>query len=200
MGLFSRDKSPLRDPAPTQYLPQYTAEASYSSTPRYQTRFASMSIHQEDEVRFLHFPDAVVNLCRATASTWHKGMKGEKEYGGSIEFKFHGHPWRGGNEESLEAARLMNGFLRTLHSQGWILALSTDVTKKMYDKDTLLFRHQSPLPAESDWCSIVFSKTDRLRLVDGKSCVEMWGAGLGDLQTDAHVQFRPRLRARLSPR
>ena len=58
-----------------------------------------------------------------------------------------------------------------LFAVGWILHASTDVSKKEFDKDTLIFRKQQTPPPESEWMSISFNQTDRLRLIgdpDGK--------------------------------
>ena len=77
-----------------------------------------------------------------------------------------GNPWTGYAEEAVAARRLICGLLSTLHGQGWVLTLSTDISKKTSDKDTLLFRHQSPAPAPCNWCCIGFSKKDRIKLID----------------------------------
>jgi hypothetical protein len=56
--------------------------------------------------------------------------------------------------------------LETLFENGWVLAFSTDISKKQFDKDTIIFRHQDPSPARHEWMSIAFSKEDRLRFID----------------------------------
>jgi hypothetical protein len=168
--------NPSQNPLPPQNngkgpLPSYTAAtASASSSQAFQTRFASVSMHMEDRLRFLHFPDQTFNICRQVVhTTWKRGIQEEREYGGSMEIKLYGHPWRGSGEESVDARRLICAILGALHSQGWVLTLSTDISKKNWDKDTLLFRHQVPSPAECEWCCIGFSKTDRIKFIDGKS-------------------------------
>jgi hypothetical protein len=153
-------------------LPSYTAAtASASSSQAFQTRFASVSMHMEDRLRFLHFPDETFNICRQVVHTaWKRGIQDEREYGGSMEIKLYGHPWRGAGDESVDARRLICAILGALHGQGWVLTLSTDISKKNWDKDTLLFRHQVPSPAECEWCCIGFSKTDRIKFIDSKLC------------------------------
>lgn len=78
----------------------------------------------------------------------------------------YGHPWRGWGDEAIDATRLICAILETLHGQGWVLMLNTDISNKNSDKDTLLFRHQVPSPAECDWCCIMFSKMNRIQFVD----------------------------------
>lgn len=63
----------------------------------------------------------------------------------------------------------MCAVLAALHTLGWVVTLSTDISKNEYDKDTILFRHQEPAPAECDWGCIAFSKKDRLRFLNRKS-------------------------------
>ncbi|CAO2648393.1 Nn.00g076600.m01.CDS01 [Neocucurbitaria sp. VM-36] len=152
-------------PAPA---PAYTASSSLAPGPTpFQTRFASLSLHMDDRVRFLRFPPDIIDQCRTTIlSTWPKGIKEERPYGGSHELKLNGYPWRGTGKEAAEARRLMYSLLATLHSVGWILTLNTDISKTLADKDSLLFRHQTPAPAPCDWCSIAFSRTDRIRFID----------------------------------
>lgn len=59
----------------------------------------------------------------------------------------------------------MREILAHLFSVGWILHASTDLSKKETDKDTLIFRKQQTPPPESEWISISFNQSDRLRLI-----------------------------------
>jgi hypothetical protein len=158
----SSEKNTEKDP-----LPSYT-KATAESSSAFRTRFASVSLHMEDRIRFMQFPIEVINICRQTIqSTWRRGIQAQREYGGSKEIKLFGNPWRGSGDEAIEARRLICALLGTLHAQGWVMTLSTDISKKNMDKDTLIFRHQIPGPALCDWCCIAFSKQDRLRFIDG---------------------------------
>lgn len=162
-------------------MPNYYTGTTTSSSAGFRTRFASMSLHTNDCLRFLHFPMAIVDLCRQVSNyEWKRGIKKEREYAGAIEFEFKGDPWVGYGDDAIEARRLVLGLLRALHGQGWVLILSTDISKKSYDKDTLLFRHQSPTPAECEWGTIAFSNSDRLRFIDSM-CK---GSILSILETD----------------
>lgn len=149
-----------------QPAPAYAASARQGPPP-FQTQFASMSMHSTDDLRFLHFPPQVVDLCRNTVlSTWRGGIQKEGMYGNSQEFKLSGYPWSAMGSDAMDARRLIAALLGTLHGIGWVLSLNTDVSKSPNDKDTLLFRYQFPAPAPCDWCSISFSRSDRMRLID----------------------------------
>jgi hypothetical protein len=183
--MFSSEKSlppdPTKPPTPSkdegkdgfqQKPPAYTT-ASSSSSSAFQTRFASVSLHMTDRLRFLNFPVPIIDKCRTSIrTTWRRGIQAERLYGGSHEFKVFGKPWQGvGSEDAIAARRLVCAVLRTLHAEGWVLTLSTDVSKKTTDKDTLLFRHQIPSPAECEWSSIAFSRSCHLKFIDGKTPV-----------------------------
>ena len=163
------DSAPKAAPAQLA-LPTYASAAGPSSA--IQTRFASVSMHMEDRLRFLSFPEYVVGMCRTTVlGSWQRGIQAEREYGGSWEIKVYGHPWRGSGTEAIQARRLICALLRTLHSQGWVLTLSTDISKKNTDKDTLMFRHQIPPPVDCHWGCIAFSKLDRIKFIDSELAV-----------------------------
>ncbi|KAF2262908.1 hypothetical protein CC78DRAFT_294841 [Lojkania enalia] len=160
------DKNPIPPNGNKGLLPDYGTATASSST-AFQTHFASLSMHMEDRLRFLQFPPNIVEICRQTIKTiWMRGIQTERLYAGSQEIKLYGKPWRGHADEAIAARRLICRLLAALHGEGWVLTLSTDISKKNADKDTLLFRHQNPAPAECDWCCIGFSRSDRIRFID----------------------------------
>lgn len=152
-----------------------------------------MSMHATDDLRFLKFPPQVVDQCRNTVqSVWKGGIQREGTYGNSYEFKLSGYPWSAMGSDAMDARRLVAALLGTLHSMGWVLTLNTDVSKTLSDKDTLLFRHQSPAPAPCDWCSISFSRADRLRLIDASPEVcQALPARLGQEWVSKVSQYAP---------
>jgi len=130
--------------------------------------FASVSLHRTDRLRFLGFPPTIIDSMRRVIITnWPRGIQAERPYEGSTEFKLSGNPWTSNlAAEAMSARRMMTQILAALASQGWMLALSTDISRKSTDKDTLLFRHNGTIPAPMEWLTISFSKQDRLRFVD----------------------------------
>lgn len=74
-------------------------------------------------------------------------------------------------EEAIYSRRLICSLLAALHGEGWVLMMSTDVSKVTWDTDTLIFRHQSPAPAACEWFSIAFSSSNRLRFIDAPASV-----------------------------
>jgi len=133
----------------------------------FQTHFGSVSLHRTDSLRLIGFPDAVMPSVHAVIQqTWPKGVRSEGLYGGSYEFRMHGSPWYGQGREGAAARRLMRNLLATLYSLGWVMTFSTDLCKKTEDKDSLIFRHQSPPPPPCEWISVSFSKWDAIRLYD----------------------------------
>lgn len=141
-----------------------------------------MSMHATDDLRFLNFPPEVIDQCRNTVtSVWTGGIQREGTYGNSHEFKLSGYPWSAMGSDAMQSRRMIAALLGTLHGLGWVLTLNTDVSKSVNDKDTLLFRYQSPPPAPCDWSCISFSRADRMRLVDvGPEVLQALTARLGN--------------------
>lgn len=149
-----------------QAAPDYRKSEASSSFASFRTTFASISLHRTDRLRLLGFQTADIQGIRdVIQSSYRKGIQQEQLYGGSHEFKFHGNPWSGQGSDAIIARILMREILAYLFSIGWILHASTDVSKKEFDKDTLFFRKQQVPPPASDWISISFNLSDRLRLI-----------------------------------
>ncbi|KAF2095963.1 hypothetical protein NA57DRAFT_43365 [Rhizodiscina lignyota] len=109
----------------------------------------------------------MISLVRQTiAGAWPRGIQEERLYVGSHEFKLKGNPWRGAGDENIHAKRLIRSILKALFNVGWVLAFSTDASKKQMDKDTLIFRHQDPAPAPREWACVGFSMSNKIRLID----------------------------------
>jgi len=149
-------------PSPTKDIPSPLYLAS-----SFRTAFASLSLHMTDRIRLLQFPIPIIQTVQtAIVKSWPRGIQGTRDYYGSREFKLRGNPWSGQSEEAVHSRRLMCTVLAALFDAGWLLRLSTDVSKKQMDKDTLIFRQQVPAPAPCEWMCISFSRSDRLRFID----------------------------------
>ncbi|KAH8676481.1 hypothetical protein BGZ60DRAFT_258793 [Tricladium varicosporioides] len=157
-GMDEKSKDPFTNSAPFfQQAPAYSA---------FRTSFASLSLHQSDRIRLLQFPQSDIAAIKSIIQrSWPKGLQDERPYSVSYEFKLYGNPWRGQGSDAIPARIIMREIFAFLFSQGWILHASTDVSKKEFDKDTMLFRKQATPPPPSEWISISFNQTDRLRLI-----------------------------------
>lgn len=171
---------------PTQST-QPTAQRTVSPAPRSPqlfTHFASFSLHHSDHIRFLRFPSTLNALIRATIlSVWPRGIQSES-FSSSLNYldiKLSGNPWGISSgeikvirsvfgddveEQAAHAQRLICALLAALHTEGWVLMMSTDIANVPWDTDTLVFRHQLPAPAKCEWFSVVFSSQHKLRFVD----------------------------------
>jgi hypothetical protein len=119
-----------------------------------------------DRLRLIRFTQQEVQEVRiAIQNSWPKGIQEERNYYGAHEFKLKGYPWSGQGTEAVPSRFLTCTVLQTLWNLGWVLVASTDVSKKQLDKDSLLFRHQSPPPAPCQWFAISFNRGDLLRLI-----------------------------------
>ena len=112
------------------------------------------------------FPPQAVESIRSTISSiWPGGIQRERDYYGSHEFKLKGYPWSAQGVEAVTSRHLMSRMLGELFMQGWVLNLTTDISKSPSDLDTLLFRHQYPAPAPCEWMAISFSNSDQIRFI-----------------------------------
>ncbi|CAF0797145.1 unnamed protein product [Adineta steineri] len=73
-------------------------------------------------------------------------------------------PWYGQGAEAVESRFMMMSVLSALHHQGWYLLMSTDISKKQADKDSLIFQLGTPPPPTS-FFSVSFNELDKLRLI-----------------------------------
>lgn len=196
MGLFSKRPSISQEEKSTPGSPPLEAPAYPSSDVKatssfdnynnasFSTAFASLSMHMTDRIRLLRFPQHITHIVQqAIEASWPRGIQDTRGYCGSFEFKLHGNPWSCLADEAVYSRRLINNILEALFNNGWILSLSTDVSKKIMDKDTLIFRHQDPPPPPHQWLAVSFSRTDRIRFYDAPP----------ELVRDVCQQFRPHI-------
>jgi hypothetical protein len=161
------------NPAFSSDVPPYSASASFS------THFATISLHGSDRLRLLQFPAHDVDAIRAIIqSAWKQGIQKEQIYGSSKEFKLGGYPWQGYRSEGTHARVLMREIFAYLFSVGWILHASVDVSKSVFDKDTLVFRKQQSAPPPSEWIAISFNEGDKLRLIGADSALKASFGGM----------------------
>lgn len=140
-------------------IPSYTPAACAS--------FASLVISKSDRIRLISFPRIIVDAVQETIrSSWPRGIQNVREYNGSHEIKLCGWPWSTNNDESFLATRLIRRILDMLLTHGWVLSLSTDISKRMENKTALMFRHQQPAPNSCEWVAISFNGLDLLHLID----------------------------------
>ncbi|KAE8441805.1 hypothetical protein EG329_004258 [Mollisiaceae sp. DMI_Dod_QoI] len=177
---FEKSGQPVATYADGPSAPSYTP---------FRTTFASISLHRSDRLRLLGFPQSDIQAIRnVIQSSYSKGIQKEQPYAMSHEFKLYGNPWYGQSSDTVISRILIREMLAYLFRIGWILHASTDVSKKELDKDTLFFRKQQVPPPVSDFISISFNMSDRLRLIGAPpklvQAVKETLAGLGLLQQD----------------
>jgi len=137
----------------------------YHDKPEPAATFACVSLNMTDRLRLIGFPPLIIDSIReAINSSWPKGIQSERDYYGSYEYKLNGNPWSGQFGEAVPSRVMMTTVLSTLYHSGWHLQMSTDISKKVHDKDTLFFR-SGPLPSPASFFSASFNEGDKLRLI-----------------------------------
>ncbi|KAK9433308.1 hypothetical protein V1505DRAFT_156070 [Lipomyces doorenjongii] len=182
---------------PSLKLPNYTTRESGqpTSATAFRTTFACLSMHMRDRIRLLRFPDKdVTQIQEIIRLSWTRGIQDTRVYDAAKEIKLYGNPWSPSSwsDEKTEARRLICNILHGLFDMGWVLKASVDISKKEYDKDTLLFRYQRPPPPPCIWMSISFDKDDLLHLIDapqdlGRLLVQAYGGKVQKYQINGSV-------------
>jgi len=114
----------------------------------------------------LQFPaEDIISVREIINHFWPSKLHSEREYAAAYEFRLHGHPWNAQGKESVPSRIIIREIFAYLYSVGWLLHVSTDVSKKDNDKDTLIFRNQGKPPPKADWLAISFNQRNRLRLI-----------------------------------
>lgn len=160
--------------------------ASASTTPPPQ--LLCLSLHETDKIRVMNLAANSIPALRACIeASWPYGIQSAGLYGISYQFKLRGRPWEGDGEQANHSRRLMAGIFGFLLRAGWILKLSTDISKWTWDKDTFYFKQDAPPDPQVQVCAISFNETDKVRVIGGpqevanvvRSCVHnFWYRGL----------------------
>jgi len=145
-----------------------TAAPSY--TPAASSPFAILVIAKSDRIRLFSFPRTIIDAVQQIIQElWPRGIQKVQEFNGSHEFKLCGRPWGSNIDEETLATRLLSRILAMLHSQRWVLDITTDISKRMDTRDALIFRHQQSLSESYNWTSINFNGSDQLLIIDAPS-------------------------------
>lgn len=149
-----------------------------------ESKFAILSIHRTDTIRFTNFPDAltetagfVIRLC------WLKGVMSEGQHGPSYEWRLRGSPFGvgGDSDDSLAQRMLMRDLLALLYANRWVHDTTLTHSHKPGAKDALVFRRRcrpaigaaggheggeetDDDPPAVDWLVVSFGGADKLRL------------------------------------
>ncbi|ORX36809.1 hypothetical protein BD324DRAFT_627226 [Kockovaella imperatae] len=109
--------------------------------------------------------DIVRAVDTAIARTWTQGVQKKGVYEGEgWEWKLSGRPWYGRGDEGTHSRRLVAGILYELCVRGWHLLVSAGLTKKEWDKDTLMFKAGPPV--QRYIFPLSFHESDKIRIID----------------------------------
>ncbi|KPV72706.1 uncharacterized protein RHOBADRAFT_46752 [Rhodotorula graminis WP1] len=184
----SSQQIPPQQHLPPPEYPHPHPTSSYANPTRpVAPTYAALHLARSDRVRLIAFPPTVIQPVHdAITRSWalgiqHAGVSDPVSY----EFKLRGNPWYGQAEQAVPSRRLVSNLLACLSSQGWHLASEVDLSRKGYDKDTLLFRSGPPLARQV--FSVSFNQGDKARIIDPPNdevlnaflaAVSSWPAGI----------------------
>ncbi|WOO77056.1 uncharacterized protein LOC62_01G000655 [Vanrija pseudolonga] len=161
-------KAPLPPPPAAASAPPPPPAAGPSASP---PAFAAMLLSSTDKIRLLNFPEHMSTvLSEIVTRAWPQGIQQQyflDGHGGNtraFEIKCRGNPWYGQGKEAIPSRRFMIHLLFGMSSNGWHLDSTADMSKKQWDKDTLIFR--SGPPVQRSIFSITFNEYDKVRIID----------------------------------
>ena len=101
-----------------------------------------LSLNRTDRLRLINFNDGT-GLIEAVAQNL-KETNGHipdlKNYYGSTEFKVSGTPFYSSGYESIASREMIAGVLQVLRQNGYEVLTGIDVSRKLHDKSSILFR------------------------------------------------------------
>ena len=144
------------------------------------TIFASLSLHGQDRIRLLQFPDDIVSDIRhIISSAWSFGITSSGPYGEeAYQYVLKGRPFEGHHfltshekTEAVQARRLIRDILAFLYSRSWQLVCPFNGSIHASAKDELIFRRLSPSneapppPPPVEWLALGFLSDSRIRVI-----------------------------------
>lgn len=70
----------------------------------------------------------------------------------------------GSGAEAIWARRLILHIIHALAASGWHVLVSADLTKKSYDKDSIIFKSGPPI--QRNMFCVSFNESDKIRIID----------------------------------
>lgn len=99
------------------------------------SKFAMISFHMTDRVRFLQFPEEDLDKFRdLIASSWKPGIQHCKPYNLSTEIKLKTNPWMVKEGGDPKALKLAQNLLSQAYDIGWLMEQEVTFCKKTYQK------------------------------------------------------------------
>ncbi|WRT66228.1 uncharacterized protein IL334_003181 [Kwoniella shivajii] len=157
------DSKAVIPPSPAPQVQQQYQQSD--PPPPFPHLFACLHLGRRDRIRLIGLPqNAVPAVEEAIRRVWMAGIQASTPYHHGWEWKLSGNPWSGQGAEAVYSRRLMCHVLHALSAIGWDLHMACDLTKKGYDKDTLML-HSVP-PRQKYYFSISFNESDKIRIID----------------------------------
>lgn len=112
-------------------------------------RYSGLSLNHGDMLRLLDVPGVehdrtLIDALTATIEkSWPRGIKAQKDYGGSHQWKLNGWPWKASGTDTVDARRLVSFILQTVWIEGFELMPGVDCSGKLGDSSLIVFRRKT---------------------------------------------------------
>ncbi|KAG0049523.1 hypothetical protein BGZ83_005709 [Gryganskiella cystojenkinii] len=130
--------------SPTTAAPTTLAKTTPSSN---SIRICTVALAGGDKIRLIGTPSYLTPEIRSTIQMSWGTVQKESSYAGSHEFKLTGHPWKAEGPDLIRCRKLILGMVETMARMGWDLILSTDISQRDSDQDTMFFELNQAIAA-----------------------------------------------------
>ncbi|WVQ82225.1 hypothetical protein IAT38_004353 [Cryptococcus sp. DSM 104549] len=158
----------------------------YQAPPSFPHYFACLHLARTDRIRLIGLPPEVHPAVEeAIRRVWIPGVQQQGALPAAYEWKLRGNPWSGQYSEAIPARRLLCHVFHALSACGWDAHMACDLSKKGWDKDSIILH--TVQPQQKYYFAISFNMGDKIRIIDPpddrtaeafKGAVRTWSGGI----------------------
>ena len=125
-----------------------------------------LSLNRTDRLRLINFSDGrgLIESVAQNLKETNGQIPDRKNYYGSTEFKVSGTPFYSSGYESIASREMIAGVLQVLRQNGYEVLTGIDVSRKLHDKSSILFR-KCNRSFEQHSC-ISLNDVDKIRIIN----------------------------------
>ena len=127
--------------------------------------FCMLTLTNRDRLRLINCNELSQPLERAISSAGFP-VQEKLDYHGCQEIKVHGNPWcTAADQESLAARRSISRVMEVFRQYGYTILSAIDISRRLYDKATILFRKNSN-STNCRFACLSLTRVDKIRFLD----------------------------------
>jgi len=133
--------------------------------------FITLGLNSRDQLRVIaktkdrFFNNVVDSLREVIKKHWHRGLQDEWAGSRGHIFKFKGSPWWTDGAETVETRIVVCKILEAMLTLGWRITCATDISRKIQDKSTFIFKNVRYSTTVGVPC-VSFNESDKIRAIN----------------------------------